>query len=121
MALHPNTGVLWLHEHGPRGGDEINLPVRGGNHGWPLATHGVEYSGAPVPEAVAAELPGTEPPLHWWPESPAVSGMAFHHGGVLLVEVGLGQGPARARGSGRAALRAHGRGRGQAIAAGANE
>lgn len=82
-VLHPDTRALWTHEHGPRGGDEINLAVRGGNHGWPLATHGLEYSGAPVPEAQAAELEGTVPPLHWWPESPAVSGMAFHGGGVV--------------------------------------
>ena len=83
MAWHPDTGALWTHEHGPRGGDEINLPVRGGNFGWPLATHGVEYSGAPVPEALATEPAGLVPPLHWWPESPAVSGMAFHGGGVV--------------------------------------
>ncbi|MBX3727252.1 MAG: PQQ-dependent sugar dehydrogenase [Xanthomonadales bacterium] len=83
MVLHPGTGALWTHEHGPRGGDEINLPVRGGNHGWPLATHGLEYSGAPVPEALATEPEGLVPPLHWWPESPAISGMAFHGGGVL--------------------------------------
>ncbi len=82
-ALHPQTRVLWTHEHGPRGGDEINLAVRGGNHGWPLATHGLEYSGAPVPEALATEPPGLVPPLHWWPESPAVSGMAFHGGAVV--------------------------------------
>ena len=82
-ALHPATGELWTHEHGPRGGDEINLAVRGGNHGWPLATHGLEYSGAPVPEALATEPPGLVPPLHWWPESPAVSGMAFHGGAVV--------------------------------------
>lgn len=83
MALHPVTGVPWTHEHGPRGGDEINVPVRGGNHGWPLSTHGLEYSGAPVPEALAVAPQGLVEPLHWWPESPAVSGMAFHGGGVL--------------------------------------
>ena len=80
MALNPRTRALWSHEHGPMGGDEINLPQPGRNYGWPLATFGREYNGGPVPEAVGTEAPGTEPPHHYWPVSPAVSGMAFYEG-----------------------------------------
>lgn len=80
MAFHPRTRALWSHEHGPMGGDEINLPQPGRNYGWPLATHGREYSGDPVAEALGAQAPGTEPPLHYWRVSPAVSGMAFYEG-----------------------------------------
>lgn len=51
LAINPWSGALWLHEHGPRGGDEINIPEKGKNYGWPLATWGVNYSGLKVPEA----------------------------------------------------------------------
>ena len=79
MALNPWTGQLWENEHGPRGGDEINLVQRGKNYGWPLVTHGINYSGQPIPEAKGADLPGMEAPLYWWPKSPAISGMAFYN------------------------------------------
>lgn len=79
MALNPWTGQLWENEHGPRGGDEINLVQRGKNYGWPLATHGINYSGQPIPEAKGADQPGMEAPLYWWPKSPAISGMAFYN------------------------------------------
>jgi len=79
MALNPWTGQLWENEHGPRGGDEINLVQRGKNYGWPLATHGINYSGQPIPEAKGGDLTGMEPPLYWWPKSPAISGMAFYN------------------------------------------
>jgi len=79
MALNPWTGALWMHEHGPRGGDEINLPEPGKNYGWPLATHGINYSGLAIPEAKGRAYPGTEPPHHYWPRSPAISGMAFYN------------------------------------------
>jgi aldose sugar dehydrogenase len=77
-ALHPGTGKLWTHEHGPRGGDEINLPQPGLNYGWPIVTHGINYSGAAIPEAVGREKEGMEPPHHVWMTSPGVSGMAFY-------------------------------------------
>ena len=77
-ALHPETGRLWTHEHGPRGGDEINIPEAGKNYGWPLATHGINYSFLPIPESQGKTVPDTEPPLYVWEESPAISGMAFY-------------------------------------------
>ncbi|MBU1282058.1 MAG: PQQ-dependent sugar dehydrogenase [Gammaproteobacteria bacterium] len=77
-ALNPWTGQLWTHEHGPRGGDEINIPQAGKNYGWPLATHGINYSMMAIPEALGETVEGTEPPHHVWAKSPAISGMAFY-------------------------------------------
>jgi glucose/arabinose dehydrogenase len=77
-ALNPWSGRLWTHEHGPRGGDEINIPAAGKNYGWPLATHGINYSLLPIPEAKGETVAGTEPPHHVWEKSPAISGMAFY-------------------------------------------
>lgn len=77
-ALNPWTGTLWTHEHGPRGGDEINIPRAGSNYGWPIVTHGINYSGEPIPEAVGKENEGMEAPHHVWEVSPGVSGMAFY-------------------------------------------
>lgn len=79
-ALNPWTSALWVHEHGPRGGDEINIPQAGRNYGWPLATHGINYSRLPIPEAQGEQVAGTEPPHHVWARSPAISGMAFYDG-----------------------------------------
>ncbi|AMS17905.1 oxidoreductase [Pseudomonas chlororaphis] len=79
-ALNPWSGTLWDNEHGPKGGDEINLIERGKNYGWPLATHGINYSGAPIPEAEGKTAPGTVGPRHVWEKSPAISGMAFYDG-----------------------------------------
>ncbi|KJH82981.1 PQQ-dependent sugar dehydrogenase [Stutzerimonas stutzeri] len=77
-AINPWTGELWTHEHGPRGGDEINIPKPGLNYGWPLATYGINYGGQPIPEAKGEKAAGTEPPHHVWKRSPAISGMAFY-------------------------------------------
>jgi len=82
IALHPETGEVWLHEHGPRGGDEINIVRPGRNYGWPVITYGVEYSGVPVGEGIT-EHPGMEQPLHYWDPSIAPSGMAFYTGDAL--------------------------------------
>lgn len=49
--MNPWSGAIWEHEHGPRGGDELNIPQPGKNYGWPLATYGINYSGQPIPEA----------------------------------------------------------------------
>lgn len=78
-ALNPWTGELWTHEHGPRGGDEINIPKAGKNYGWPLATYGINYSGFDIPEAQGTNVEGTEQPIHYWKVSPAISGMAFYN------------------------------------------
>lgn len=80
MAMHPITGKIWSSEHGPRGGDEVNLAEPGKNYGWPLATHGINYSGMRIPEAKGEAVDGTEPPLYVWTKSPAISGMAFYTG-----------------------------------------
>jgi len=77
-ALDPRTGRLWEIEHGPKGGDEINLPEPGRNYGWPVITYGREYSGGPIGEGPAKA--GMEQPVHYWVPSIAPSGMAFHDG-----------------------------------------
>ena len=77
-ALNPWTRVLWTNEHGPKGGDEVNIPQAGHNYGWPIITYGINYSGEPIPEAVGTEAPGMEQPHHYWPVSPGISGMAFY-------------------------------------------
>ena len=69
-------GSLWTHEHGARGGDEINRPHAGKNHGWPLVSFGVNYDGSKIGSGDSA-APGLEPPLHHWTPSIAPSGMAF--------------------------------------------
>ena len=77
LAVDPRTGTVWEAEHGPRGGDEINLPQPGKNYGWPVVTHGIDYSGLKISEAEGKEKPGIEAPYHVWEVSPALSGMAF--------------------------------------------
>lgn len=83
MAMNPWSDTLWLNEHGPRGGDEINIPEKGKNYGWPLATHGINYSALKIPEAKGEHVEGTEKPLFVWKVSPAVSGMAFYDSDVF--------------------------------------
>lgn len=78
LALNPWTEVMWANEHGPKGGDEINIPQAGKNYGWPLATHGVNYSGLAIPEAEGTHVEGTEQPVYYWEKSPGISGMAFY-------------------------------------------
>ncbi|MCT8165843.1 MULTISPECIES: PQQ-dependent sugar dehydrogenase [unclassified Pseudomonas] len=77
-ALNPWSGKLWTHEHGPRGGDEINIPQAGKNYGWPIATHGINYSMLPIPEAKGEQVEGMVGPHHVWEKSPGISGMAFY-------------------------------------------
>ncbi|WP_410474369.1 PQQ-dependent sugar dehydrogenase [Guyparkeria sp. TX1] len=74
-ATHPQTGRVWIHEHGPRGGDEINIPAAGENFGWPIQTYGREYAG---PEIAPDEVEGVTGPLHHWTPSIAPSGMTFY-------------------------------------------
>ena len=75
MAKHPETGQIWVHEHGPRGGDEINPIKKGANYGWPVITYGINYSGTPITDQ--RTKPGMEQPLYYWVPSIAPSGMAF--------------------------------------------
>jgi len=77
-ALNPTTGELWTSEHGARGGDEINIPQAGRNYGWPVITHGVDYSGAKI--GVGSEKEGLEQPVLQWTPSIAPSGLAFYQG-----------------------------------------
>jgi glucose/arabinose dehydrogenase len=80
-ALHPQTGKLWEHEHGPRGGDEVNVPEAGKNYGWPVIGYGIDYSGAKIHEST--QRAGMEQPLKYWVPSIAPSGMAFYTGDLL--------------------------------------
>lgn len=75
MARHPETGKIWTHEHGPRGGDEINIIGAGKNYGWPILSFGINYSGTSFAEDTARA--GMEQPIHYWDPSIAPSGMAF--------------------------------------------
>jgi len=75
MVKHPETGKIWVHEHGPRGGDEINIIQKGKNFGWPIISYGINYSGTTFTEKTA--LPGMEQPLFYWVPSIAPSGMTF--------------------------------------------
>lgn len=79
MAVHPVTGEVWTHEHGPRGGDEINVVQPGVNFGWPVVTLGIDYTGFTIGDGLR-HLPGMADPLHHWVPSIAPSGMAFYTG-----------------------------------------
>ena len=82
LAFHPKTGELWSHEHGPKGGDELNLIKPGLNYGWPIITHGLEYSGLQVGDGLT-QKPGMEQPVTWYVPSIAPSGMAFYNGSTM--------------------------------------
>ncbi len=76
-ALNPKTGELWIVDHGPRGGDEINVIRAGRDYGWPTITYGTEYAGGSVGDGVS-QKDGMEQPLYYWDPSIAPSGMAFY-------------------------------------------
>ena len=78
LAIHPASRELWEIEHGPRGGDEVNLIGKGKNYGWPVIGYGIDYSGAKIHDATAKD--GMEQPLKYWVPSIAPSGMAFYSG-----------------------------------------
>jgi len=75
MAKHPTTGEIWMHEHGPKGGDEVNIVKKGANYGWPVISYGVNYSGSKFTNETAR--PGMEQPVYYWVPSIAPCGMAF--------------------------------------------
>ena len=81
-AIHPQTGRLWAIEHGPRGGDEINIPAAGANYGWPVVSHGVEYSGAEVGTG-QKDAPGMADPIVTWTPVIAPGGMTFYTAGLF--------------------------------------
>jgi aldose sugar dehydrogenase len=80
-ALDPASGKLWTHEHGPRGGDEVNIVEKGKNYGWPVIGHGIDYSGVKIHEAT--QKAGMEQPVKYWAPSIAPSGMAFYAGDLF--------------------------------------
>lgn len=75
MAMNPGTGEIWIHEHGPKGGDEINIIFPGKNYGWPEITHGINYDNTSITDNTS--LPGFEKSFHYWVPSIAPCGMAF--------------------------------------------
>ncbi|MDB5485867.1 MAG: hypothetical protein JWR29_1771 [Tardiphaga sp.] len=77
-AINPASGDLWAIEHGPRGGDEVNIASKGKNYGWPVIGYGIDYSGATIHDATAKE--GMEQPVKYWVPSIAPSGMTFYSG-----------------------------------------
>jgi len=79
LALDPRSGRLWSHEHGPRGGDELNIIEKGKNYGWPLAVHGIDYPGKPIGEGVTHK-DGMQDPVYYWDPVIAPSGLAFYTG-----------------------------------------
>ena len=82
LAFHPLTGELWESEHGPLGGDEINVIKRGLNYGWPTVTFGREYDGGPMGDGLT-QAPGMEPPVFHYATSAALSGIAFYTGSAF--------------------------------------
>jgi len=79
LAIDPATGELWEHEHGPKGGDEVNIIRPGRNYGWPIITYGLEYNGAPVGAGITHHA-GMEQPVFYWVPDIAPSGMIFYTG-----------------------------------------
>jgi glucose/arabinose dehydrogenase len=80
LAVHPTTGALWENEHGPLGGDELNILVPGANYGWPLVSFGTDYDGTQITSSGLTTLPGLEPPFMYWVPSIAISGLSFYTG-----------------------------------------
>jgi glucose/arabinose dehydrogenase len=80
-ALHPQTGELWTAEHGAKGGDEINVPRKGRNYGWPVISYGRDYSGAKI--GIGTFKEGMEQPIYYWDPSIAPSGMTFYTGDLF--------------------------------------
>ena len=81
IAQHPKTGDLWVTDHGPMGGDELNLLVEGANYGWPLASYGIDYSGEIVTDRT--EVEGTVQPIAYWTPSPALAAAEFYEGDMF--------------------------------------
>jgi glucose/arabinose dehydrogenase len=80
LAVHPETGQLWENEHGPLGGDEINILVPGENYGWPLVSYGTDYDGTQITDTGLTSLPEYESPYMYWVPSIGISGLSFYTG-----------------------------------------
>ena len=81
LAFHPETGRLWVAEHGPKGGDELNLIAPGSNYGWPVITYGINYNGTPITDIVRKE--GMQLPIWYWSPSIAACGIDFYRGDLF--------------------------------------
>jgi len=81
LAVHPETGLVWESEHGPKGGDEINLIRPGRNYGWPVITYGINYNDTIITDIVRKE--GMEQPVWYWRPSTATCGLTFYHGNLF--------------------------------------
>ena len=81
LALDPKTGKLWEVEHGPRGGDEMNILERGKNYGWPVITRGINYTSEPIGQGAVKK--GMEQPVYYWDPVIGTSGMAFYQGDLF--------------------------------------
>jgi aldose sugar dehydrogenase len=82
LAFDPKTGRLWETEHGPRGGDELNIIEKGKNYGWPVITHGIDYPGTAIGEGITHKE-GMEEPVYYWDPVIAPSGLAFYSGNLF--------------------------------------
>ena len=82
LAVDPKTGKLWENEHGPRGGDELNMIEKGKNYGWPVVAHGIDYPGDPIGEGITHK-DGMEEPIYYWDPVIAPSGLAFYTGNLF--------------------------------------
>jgi glucose/arabinose dehydrogenase len=82
LAFDPGSGLLWETELGPRGGDEINIIRKGGNYGWPVIVHGIDYPGVPIGDGIT-EKEGMEQPVYYWDPSSDPAGMAFYRGNLF--------------------------------------
>jgi glucose/arabinose dehydrogenase/mono/diheme cytochrome c family protein len=82
LAFDPRTGRLWSNEHGPRGGDELNIVEKGKNYGWPVIAHGIDYPGTPIGEGITHKE-GMEEPVYYWDPVIAPSGLAFYIGSLF--------------------------------------
>jgi len=82
FATHPKTGDIWISEHGPRGGDEINIIQAGANYGWKVISYGTAYTGSPIGDGQASK-DGMQQPLYFWRPSIAPSGLSFYSGNMF--------------------------------------
>lgn len=85
LLYDEERNAIWQHEHGPKGGDELNRIEAGANYGWPIATHGIDYTGAKV--SPFSELPGVKAPLYVWTPSLAPAGLALYQGDLLVAHL----------------------------------